>query len=148
MKRRKAHSVSDLITRASEAVIRRNPALSTSAPASTATPRPAPADRAPYGRCPHTGRSYRSKTEARWAVDHLHHRYEALAITTPCGTYWPDFVCGPNLYEVKGGFIRDRAMHKVKAAIRPAQELGFDCIWLAQWRDGKWTVTEVQEGSR
>ena len=62
--------------------------------------------------------------------------------------YWPDFACGPNLYEVKGGFIRDRAMHKVKAAIRPAQELGFDGIWLAQWRDGKWTVTEVQEGSR
>lgn len=101
---------------------------------------------APFGRCPHTGRPYRSKTEARWAAEHRQHRYEAVAIATPCGVYWPDFVCGPNLYEVKGAFIRDRALHKVKAAISPAVALGFDGIWLAQWDGGRWTVTEVQEG--
>lgn len=143
---RKGHkvSVSDLPPH----ILRLNPALAPHQEPAETSPLPTPTTRADYGRCPHTGRPYRSRTEARWAVDHLHHRYEALAITTPCGTYWPDFVCGPNLYEVKGGFIRDRAMHKVKAAIRPALELGFDGIWLAQWRDGRWTVTEVQEGSR
>ena len=67
---------------------------------------------------------------------------------TPCGVYWPDFACGPNLYEVKGGYIRDRAMHKVKAALRPAIALGFEGIWLAQWKDGGWKVTEVTEGAR
>ena len=110
-------------------------------------------DDAPYGRCPHTGRAYRSKTEARWAAGHPDHRYEALAIVTPCGTYWPDFVapwmdgCGADvILEIKGGFIRDRAMHKVKAAIRPALALGFAGIWLAQWKGGKWTVEEVREG--
>lgn len=143
---RKGHkvSVSDLPPH----ILRLNPALAPRQAPTEQRPVPAPADLAPYGRCHHTGRAYRSKTESRWAAEHRQHRYEALAITTPCGTYWPDFACGPSLYEVKGAFIRDRAMHKVKAAIRPARELGFDGIWLAQWRGGKWTVTEVQEGSR
>lgn len=111
-------------------------------------------EKCPFGRCPHTGRPYRSKTEARWADEHPEHRYEALAIATPCGVYWPDFYANhrewnaghDRLYEVKGGFIRDRAMHKVKSAIRPARALGFSGIWLAQWDDKAWTVTELQEG--
>lgn len=108
-----------------------------------------------FGKCPHTGRAYRSKTEARWAQANPRHRYEALAIATPCGVYWPDFVSGefePNgkyarsLIEVKGSYIRDRALHKVKAAIRPARELGFAGIWLAQWDGKAWKVSEVTEG--
>lgn len=138
----------DLMARASESVRRLNADLSRFTPAPVVTVEPATRDRAPHGRCPHTGRPYRSKTEARWAAGHPEHRYEALAIATPCGVYWPDFVCWPNLYEVKGGFIRDRAMHKVKAALRPARELEFDGIWLSQWKDGGWKVTEVTEGSR
>jgi hypothetical protein len=104
-----------------------------------------------YGKCPHTGRPYRSRTEARWARESPAFRFEPLGIRTPCGVYWPDFVGvggggHPFLIEVKGGWIRDRAMHKVKAAIRPARALGFAGIWLAQWAGGKWTVTEVEEG--
>ena len=138
----------DLAAKASAAVLRLNPGLAGKPPAPAVTAEHAQRDKAPYGRCPHTGRPYRSKTEARWAADHPEHRYEALAIATPCGVYWPDFVCGPNLYEVKGGYIRDRAVHKVKAALRPAWALGFEGIWLAQWKDGGWKVTEVQEGAR
>lgn len=147
MTKRRA-TTEDLAARASAAVLRLNPGLAGKAPAPSASVKPAPRDKAPHVRCPHTGRPYRSKTEARWAETHRQHRYEALAIVTPCGVYWPDFVCGPNLYEVKGAFIRDRAMHKVKAALRPARELGFDGIWLAQWKDGRWKVTEVTEGAR
>lgn len=138
----------DLAAKASAAVLRLNPGLAGKPPAPAVTVEPAQRDKAPHGRCPHTGRAYRSKTEARWADSHLQHRYEALAIVTPCGMYWPDFVCGPNLYEVKGDYIRDRAMHKVKAALRPAIALGFDGIWLAQWRGGRWEVTAVTEGAR
>jgi hypothetical protein len=66
--------------------------------------------------------------------------------------YWPDFIqglsrcTGQMLIEVKGSHIRDRALHKVKAAIRPARALGFVGIWLAVWRDGKWDVSELIEG--
>lgn len=101
---------------------------------------------APYGRCQHTGRPYRSKTEAQWAAEHRQHEYERLGIRTACGVYWPDFVCGPSLYEIKGGWIRDRALHKVKAALSPARALGFDGIWLAQWDGKRWSVRELQEG--
>ena len=101
---------------------------------------------APFGRCSHTSRPYRSKTEARWAAEHRQHEYERVGIRTVCGVYWPDFVCGPNLYEIKGAWIRDRALHKAKAAIRPAKALGFDGIWLAVWADGRWWVTEMTEG--
>lgn len=138
----------DMMAKASESVRRLNTELSRLAPAPSVTVEPATRDKAPYGRCPHTGRPYRSKTEARWAETHRQHRYEALAIVTPCGVYWPDFVCGPNLYEVKGAFIRDRAMHKVKAALRPARAIGFSGIRLAQWKNGGWKVTEVTEGAR
>ena len=116
---------------------------------------------APFGRCPHTNRPYRSRTEARWAEARPEHRYEALAIATPAGVYWPDFVGasvdwdgsdpatwdeGRRLYEVKGSWIRDRALHKPKAAIRPARALGFAGIWLAVYDKGNWTVTELEEG--
>lgn len=138
----------DLMATASESVRRLNADLSRLAPAPSVSVEPAKRDKAPHGRCPHTGRPYRSKTEARWAAGRLAHRYEALAISTPCGVYWPDFVCGPFLYEIKGAYIRDRAMHKVKAALRPARELGFEGIWLAQWKGGKWCLREVTEGSR
>jgi hypothetical protein len=99
-----------------------------------------------YGKCPHTGRPYRSKTEARWASEHRQHWYEPLTFWTPCGRYTPDFACGPILYEVKGGWIRDRALHKVKAALRVVKEFGFDGIWLAQWDGKRWDVTEIAEG--
>lgn len=114
--------------------------------------------RAPNGRCPHTGRAYRSKTEARWATEHPEHRFEPVGIRTACGVYWPDFVWPRSelgdgfawplqpLYEVKGAYIRDRAMHKVKAAIRPARAMGFAGIWLAQWTGKEWRVTEACEG--
>jgi len=148
----------DLAAKASAAVLRLNPGLAGKPPAPAVTVEPAQRDKAPFGRCPHTGRPYRSKTEARWADDHPEHRYEALGIATPCGVYWPDFVTDchregnmclqQNLVEVKGGYIRDRAMHKVKAALRPARALGFEGIWLAQWKDGVWKITEVQEGAR
>ena len=122
------------------------------------------AAKARWGRCPHTGRAYRSKTEARWAVERPDHRFEAVGVRTACGVYWPDFVYHGNqpvmpregsactvsrgwwLIEVKGAHIRDRALHKVKAAIRPARELGFAGIWLAQWDGKKWTVSELLEG--
>lgn len=157
----------DLLAHASAATLALNPGLGATAasqPVRGETPVESPAKGlvrdAPYGRCPHTGRAYRSKTEARWAAEHPEHRYEAVAITTPCGAYWPDFVVpmtddtwidpltdhGQMLIEVKGGWIRDRAMHKVKAAIRPALALGFAGIWLAQWKGGRWTVEEVREG--
>lgn len=155
----------DVLAHASRATLALNPGLgapAVSVPVLGETPVESPAKGlprdAPYGRCPHAGRAYRSKTEARWAAEHQTHRYEALAISTPCGTYWPDFVgdwvegmCkgwppGLQLIEVKGAYIRDRAMHKVKAAIRPALALGFAGIWLAQWKGGKWTVEEVREG--
>jgi hypothetical protein len=119
-------------------------------------------NQAPYGRCPHTGRPYRSKTEARWAAEHPTHLFEPFPVGTPCGVYWPDFVeegesktadyrgqpfIERRLYEVKGAYIRDRALHKVKAAIRPARcWLDAEGIWLAQWDGERWTVTEVQEG--
>ncbi|NLF19187.1 MAG: hypothetical protein GX595_18310 [Lentisphaerae bacterium] len=148
----------DLAAKASAAVLRLNPGLAGKPPAPAVTVEPDQRDKAPHGRCPHTGRPYRSKTEARWAADHPEHRYEALAIATPCGAYWPDFVSDCHregnmclqqvLVEVKGGYIRDRAMHKVKAAHRPARALGFSGIWLAQWKDGGWKVTEVTEGAR
>ena len=155
----------DLLAHASAATLALNPGLgapAVSVPVRGETPVESPAKGlvrdAPYGRCTHTGRAYRSKTEARWAAEHPEHRYEAVAIVTPCGVYWPDFVgddvpsaigggsIGPALIEVKGAYIRDRAMHKVKAAIRPALALGFAGIWLAQWKGGRWTVEEVREG--
>lgn len=147
----------DLAAKASAAVLRLNPGLAGKPPAPAVTAEHAQRDKAPYGRCPHTGRPYRSKTEARWADDHPEHRYEALGIATPCGVYWPDFaayernIIGTRerfLVEIKGAYIRDRAMHKVKAALRPARALGFEGIWLAQWKDGVWKITEVQEGAR
>ena len=147
----------DLMARASESVRRLNADLSRFAPVPVMTVDPSPRDKAPHGRCPHTGRAYRSKTEARWAADHPEHRYEALAIATPCGVYWPDFAAYESdilgnrerfLVEVKGGFIRDRAMHKVKAALRPAKALGFPEIWLARWDGGGWSLKQVTEGAR
>jgi hypothetical protein len=117
----------------------------------------------PFGRCPNTGRAYRSKTEARWAAEHPDHRFGAVGIRTAAGVYWPNFtyhghapLCPESpcyslsrawyLIEIKDAWIRDRALHKVKAAIRPAIALGFAGIWLAQWRDGKWDVSEIMEG--
>ena len=114
------------------------------------------ADTPKHGRCPHTGRRYRSQTEARWAAEHPEHRYEAVGIRTAAGVYWADFVTPVHregnmceqqaLVEVKGAHIRDRSLHKVKAAIRPARAMGFAGIWLAQWDKGRWTVTELNEG--
>jgi len=73
-----------------------------------------------------------------------------LAIATSAGVYWPDFYEPTEargcLYEVKGAWIRDRALHKVKAAIRPARALGFASIWLAVWSGGEWKVSEIKEG--
>jgi hypothetical protein len=100
----------------------------------------------PYGKCPHTGRNYRSKTERRWAAEHRQHWYEPLTFWTPCGRYTPDFACGPNLYEIKGSWIRDRALHKVKAALRVVKEFGFDGVRLAQWDGKRWDVSEIKEG--
>jgi hypothetical protein len=102
---------------------------------------------------------WKSKTEARFARDVLepwaqtipHYRWwhEPLTlILAPGVRYTPDFLAlGGSVmreqytfYEVKGAFIRDRAL------IKPRMAAALWPFWrfvLAQWKEGQWRFREI-----
>jgi hypothetical protein len=57
--------------------------------------------------------------------------------------YTPDVLCmgqlKPVIVEIKGPFVYARALNKFKACVTI-----FPCFsfWLAQWKDGHWTITK------
>lgn len=92
-----------------------------------------------------------NRTEKRW-LNRLRERYSRatirvaairLELAARC-TYLPDFsVTFENsqtvhFFEVKGAFIRDDAVVKLKAAARSYPEWNF---YLAQWKNDLWAVT-------
>lgn len=108
-------------------------------------PREEPALRSPAS-------PYASKTEARFARDVLAvQQYDGLIRQwwyAPFGLklaprlhYYPDFLVWPAdssqyiLYEIKGNYIRDRALHKVKMA---AAQYPCFAVVLAQWDGAQW----------
>jgi hypothetical protein len=102
------------------------------------------------------GRRHRSKTETRYAtlLTQWQHEgritrfwYEPLALRLGVRlVYWPDFLVerpGTHLLEcveVKGAWVRDRALHKPKAAATR-----FPCFifTLAVWDKHQWTHTRI-----
>ena len=104
-----------------------------------------------------SGPRYRSKTEARFAQEvlapALHDgtllawQYEPIRLAiTPTSTYTPDFLALEadgrlcTFYEIKGGWIRDRALDKLKQA---AVRYHWWVFMLAQWKDGQWTYKRM-----
>lgn len=97
---------------------------------------------------------YRSKTEARYALYLREQQAEgkigqfwyepfSLRLGADCH-YRPDFLVEIHTLhcvEVKGAWIRDRAMDKVRAA---ATRYPCFTFTLAQWKDGVWTHTPIK----
>ena len=121
------------------------------------SPAPDPMERAHAAALLDAARTpYRSKTEARYA-DQLAWRvacgevkrwyYEGLTLCLGVGCrYTPDFVVeyvtpGPlHLVEIKGAWIRDRALHKPKMAATRFPQFTFV---LARWHHQTWTHTRI-----
>lgn len=100
-------------------------------------------------------------TESRYYRDHLEPRvgrdlaaihYEAIRLRIgPPGTrcwYVVDWLCERTdgrleLHEVKGAHVWDDARVKLLAAARSYPSLR---VVLGRWRDGEWTVDEIQRG--
>jgi hypothetical protein len=96
---------------------------------------------------------YKSKTEARFATECLapwaHEgrieawAYEAVTLVVAPGLrYTPDFlgVAGAQctFWEIKGSYIRDRALHKVRMA---AVQFPYWHFMVAQWKHQLWHYT-------
>lgn len=99
---------------------------------------------------------YRSKTEARYvqfldlevrAGNVIRWLYEPLRLEIgPGARYTPDFAvwrpgCNlPELHEVKGGFVREAARVRFRAAVRAWP--GFRWFWCV-YRSRRWIVEEI-----
>ena len=96
-----------------------------------------------------------NKTESRFAdqLSMLKHtgslswyEYEAIKLKlAPKTFYTPDFVAVDKtgqviVYEVKGGFIRDDAIVKLKIAARLFPMFRFK---LCQWKNKQWKITQL-----
>lgn len=94
-----------------------------------------------------------NKTEKRWLDVLRMRRFPLIAIqdiTLRLGDdcrFTPDFFTVPTtiadrltFWEVKGGFVREDAMVKLRVAARVHQWARFV---MAQWKDGRWTETEI-----